>query len=185
MGLLGGLNWLDLLVLMTLIVGLTIGYAQGLLRQVMNLAALYIGAVLGAQYYTIISGWFRIFFENAPARFINAIGFVIILVVVSSLINWLASDAYRSTELRIFPTLDHLIGALLGVVTVVILITVLVPIVTFASVESWPWAEETRYAIVNGLETSRVLPAFGSFKPMLLSGLGPWLPGGIPSLFNF
>src|SRR5512141_1721050 len=108
MGLLGGLNWLDLVILILLLVGLGIGYAQGLLRQVMNLAALYIGAVLGAQYYTIVAGWFRIFFDNPPPRLINAIGFVLILILVSSLINWLANDAYRSTPLRFYPLFDHL-----------------------------------------------------------------------------
>lgn len=184
MGLLGGMNWLDVVVFIILIVGLCIGYAQGLLRQIMNLAAFYIGAVLGAQYYTIIAGWFKIFFDNPPPRLINAVGFVVILVIVSGLINWLTTDAYKSTQLRIFPIIDHLGGAALGTGTAAILVIVLLPIIAFASAETWPYGDVQRLMILNGLETSRALPTFDSFKPMLLNALGPWLPGGLPSLFN-
>ena len=41
--------WLDVVILFLLVLGLGIGYAQGLVRQAIGLAALYIGAILGAQ----------------------------------------------------------------------------------------------------------------------------------------
>ena len=184
MGLLGGFNWLDVLVLAALIIGLGVGYAQGMLRQMIGLAALYVGAILGAQYYTIIASIIRHVFNNAPARFVNALGFFTILFIVTSLLNWLAYDAYRSTHLKIFPLIDHLGGSILGLITAVIAISIFLPIVTFGAMEPWPWAEPTRLLINTGLQTSRLLPVFDLFKPGLLNALGPWLPGGLPSIFN-
>ncbi|MBI4787274.1 MAG: CvpA family protein [Chloroflexi bacterium] len=184
MGFLGGFNWLDVLVLFALIIGLGVGYAQGMLRQMIGLAALYVGAILGAQYYTVIAGAIRFVFNNAPSRFVNALGFFAILLIVTSLINWLAFDAYRSTNLKLFPIIDHLGGSILGLITTVIVISLFLPIVTFGAAEPWPWAEQTRLLIVAGIQTSRLLPIFDLFKPGLLNALGPWLPGGLPSIFN-
>lgn len=184
MSLLGGLNWLDLLILVTLIVGLGIGYVQGLLRQVIGLAALYVGAILGAQYFTVVAGWIRVIFSQAPSKFINALAFFIILGVVASVINWLFFDAYRSTRLRLFPLIDHLGGSWLGFATTVITISLALPVITFAVGEPWPLSEPTRFLVSAGLQTSRLVPVFDLLKPSLLDTLGPWLPGGLPSIFN-
>ncbi len=184
MALLGGFNWLDVVLFFLLIIGLFIGYAQGLLRQVIGLAALYIGAILGAQYYTYPAGVIRYLFPQAPIRFVNGLSFIIIFFVVVSLINWLAFDAYRSTRLRIFPLVDHLGGGLLGLITALVAITVFMPVLAFVIGEPWPAAESTRTLLVYGLETSRLLIVFDAFKPLMLDALGPWLPGGLPSIFN-
>lgn len=184
MSIFGVLNWLDVAILLVLLIGLGIGYFQGLLRQMIGLAAMYIGAILGAQYYTIVAGWIRLFFATPPVRFVNAFGFFLILLAVTALVSWLAYDAYRATRLRLFPVIDHLGGGVLGLITVVIMVILALPVITFASSEPWPWAEGTRYLIVSGLQTSRLLPVFDLFKPGLLNALGPWLPGGLPSIFN-
>ncbi len=180
----GGLNWFDFLIIVLLAFGLAIGYMQGLLRQVIGLAALYIATILAAQYYVVVSGWIRFIFPQTPLRFANAFGFFIILIVISSAINWLATDAYRMTKLRMFPLLDHLGGSIFGLVSMTIIITVAIPVLGFATSEALPVGEPTRFLIAQGLQTSRLAPLFDSLKPVLLHALGPWLPGGLPSIFN-
>ncbi len=184
MSLLASWNGLDLILLAALVAGLGIGYFQGLLRQLVGLAALYIGVILGAQYFLIVSNWIEFAFPQAPIRFVNALGFLAILLSVTSLLNWLIYDAYHSTRLRFFPLLDHLGGSLLGVVTAAIIIIILMPIVTFAAGEPWPWAESVRQGLITGLGTSQFLPMIEMAKPSMLNALSPWLPGGLPSLFN-
>ncbi len=184
MNLLGGFNWLDFVLFFLLIIGLVIGYVQGLVRQVIGLAALYIAAILGAQYYTYPAGAVRYFFPDAPARFTNALGFIIIFFIVTSIINWLALDAYRSAKLRIFPLLDHMGGSLLGLITTFVAIALLLPVLLFAIGEPWPGAESTRVLLRGGLEASRLMLVFDAFKPLMLNAIGPWLPGGLPSIFN-
>jgi len=185
MNLVGGFNWLDFLIFFLIIVSMAVGFAQGLLRQVIGLAALYIGAILGAQYYSVIGEWIRFLsFQSSTNRFQNALSFFVILIFVSSVINWLAYDAYRSTRLRLFPLIDHLGGAILGLTSTMILVSLALSVITFATSEPWPWSETARQFITTGFQTARLLPIFDAFKPLLLNALRPWLPTGLPALFD-
>ncbi len=184
MNLVAGFNWLDALLLIGLLAGMIVGYAQGMVRQLIGLAALYIGAILGAQYYTVISRFIHWPFPDAPDRFANSLGFFFILIAVTSIVSWLVLDTYKNTRLRLVPVVDTLAGSLLGLVTAVIVIGFVVPVIAFGTLEPWPWAEPTRYLISNGLTTSRLLPVFDLFEPSLLNTLGPWMPNGLPSIFN-
>jgi uncharacterized membrane protein required for colicin V production len=185
MNLIAGFNWLDFLIFFLIIASMAVGFATGLLRQVISLAALYIASILGAQYYTVVSGWISRFSLQSGNRFQDAFAFLVIVIVVSSIINWLAFDAYRSTRIRLVPLVDQLGGAILGLVTMVITISLVLPVIAFATGEPWPWSEPTRQLVMTGMQTSRVLPIFEQLKPLLLSALRPWLPAGLPSIFNF
>lgn len=180
-----GFNWIDALILLVLAFGLAIGYAQGLLRQIFGIAALYIAMVLAAQYFFAVAGFIRSIFTNAPIRIVNAVGFFIILIAIVTLINFLAADAYRSTRLEIFPLLDNLGGSALGLMTQFIFIIVAIPVLAFATSEPLPYLEPTRILIVQGLEGSRFVPVFVALKPVLLNVLSPWLPGGLPAILSF
>jgi hypothetical protein len=103
---------------------------------------------------------------------------------VSSIINWLAFDAYRSTQIRLVPLLDQLGGTIVALVTITISLSLLLPVLSFATGEPWPWSEATRQFVLTGLQTSHVLPFFDQLKPLLLGALNPWLPAGLPALFN-
>ncbi len=181
---LGGFNWLDILILVLVVVGIGKGFADGLLRQIIGLAALYMGTILGAQYYAVLSGFVNFLFFNAPSKFVNAFAFFIILIAVSALTNWLVSDVYKSTKLQLLPVVDQLGGAILGLVTPLIVLTLALPVVTFAAGEPWPYFDATRTVVIQTLQTSRLLPIFDYFKPLILNAVGPWLPAGLPSLFN-
>lgn len=185
MNLIAGYNWLDFLIFFLIIVSMALGFATGLLRQVISLAALYIASILGAQYYTVVSGWIdRLSLRSASNRFQDAFAFVIIVVVVTSIINWLAFDAYRATKIQLIPLVDQLGGVILGLATMVIAIGLVLPVIAFATGEPWPWSEPTRQFVMTGMQTSRVLPIFDQFESLLLSALRPWLPAGLPSLFS-
>jgi uncharacterized membrane protein required for colicin V production len=181
---LGGLNWVDLIVLFLALASLAIGFAQGMLRQVIGLAALYIAVILATQYYTLFSDFIRAIIRQPTSRFLNAISFFIIVVAVWSLISWLAYDAYSSTRIRLLPVVDQLGGSILSFVTLVATLSVVLPILTFAVGETWPGNESARMVIQQGLQTARLVPVFEALKPVFLSGIAPWLPHGLPSIFN-
>ncbi len=185
MNLIGGFNWLDFLIFFLIILSMAVGFAQGLLRQVIGLAALYIGTILGAQYYIVISDFIRMLsFQTSSNRFLNAFSFFVILIFVTSVISWLAYDAYRSTKIQLMPLVDQLGGTLLGLVTMTIFVSIALPVIGFATSETWPWSETARQFVITGFKTSLLLPVFSAFKPLLLSALLPWLPSGLPSLLN-
>jgi uncharacterized membrane protein required for colicin V production len=181
---LGGFNWLDALLLLLLFVSLLVGYTQGLMRQLIGLAALYVAAILGAQYHTLLGGGFRTFLTELPSRFINGLAFFTIVIFVTSLVTWLMLDAYQSIRLSLYPVLDHLGGSVASILTTVLAITLCLPVLSFAALEMWPSMEPARLFVNDGLNASRMLQVFESLKPLLLSVLSPWLPGGLPSIFN-
>ena len=181
---LGGLNWIDLIILFLVIASLAVGFAQGMLRQVIGLAALYIATILATQYYTTVGDFIRAMMFQPTSRFLNAISFFIIVIAVWSLISWLAFDAYNSTNVHLFPLLDQLGGAILSFVTLIATLVLVLPIITFTVGETWPGNESTRVVLQQSLQAARLVPIFEAIKPMFLSAIAPWLPHGLPSIFN-
>ncbi len=184
MSLPGGFNWLDVLLLLLLFASLVVGYAQGVLRQLIGLAALYVAAILGAQYHVLVGNAFRMVLTQVPSRFINGLAFFTIIIVVGGLVSLLALDAYQSIRLSIYPVIDHLGGSVVSLCTLVLAITLCLPVLSFTTLEMWPTMEPARLFVVDGLRTSNLLVLFETLKPLLLGLLRPWLPGGLPSIFN-
>ena len=181
---LGGFDWVDLIILALIIASLAVGFAQGMLRQMIGLAALYLAMVLAAQYYIPLGNFIRAIMFQPTSRFLNVISFFIILVAVWSLIIGLAFDAYSSTKLRLLPLVDHLGGSILGFASVIVALTLVLPVISFMVGEPWPGNESVRSTIDLGMQVSRLVPIFASIKPEILAWLAPWLPMGLPSIFN-
>jgi uncharacterized membrane protein required for colicin V production len=181
----GIFNWFDVVIFLVVAGGLLVGYSQGLLRQVVGLAALYLATIVATQYYIPFSNFiYGMLFLN-PSRFVNVVSFLVIFFGISALINVLAADAYQMTKLKLFPTIDQLGGAFLGLVTTVILLGLFIPILQFVSVEPLPYIDSVRATLVDGIANSRFVPAFLAIRHDLLNTIAPWLPNGqIPSIFN-
>lgn len=181
----GIFNWFDVVIFLIVAAGLLVGYTQGLLRQIIGLAALYLATIVATQYYIPFANLIYNAMSLSPSRFVAVVSFLAIFFVVSALINILASDAYQMTKLRIFPTIDQLGGSFLGLVTIVIILGLFLPILQFVSGETLPYFDNARVALVQGMQNSRLVPAFIYFRRDLLNAIAPWLPNGqIPSIFN-
>lgn len=181
-----GFNWLDFILIVLLLVGMAIGYAQGLLRQVIGLAALYIGAVIATQYFQVLSRGIANFLNTSPDQLTNAVCFFVILFAIMGIINFLAFDAYRVTRLNIFPLLDHLGGMIIGLTSMWILLSLAVNVLQFATTaSSWAQVENARQVLSSGLGTSVMVPITTSTLPLIISSIRPWLPAGLPAIFNF
>ena len=182
---LGPFNWVDVVLILIIGGGLLLGFTQGLLRQIIGLAALYLAMIVATQYYTPLSNFMYGFFFTTPSRFINVVAFLVIFILVSALINILAADAYQLTKLRLFPTIDQFGGSFLGLVTVIIILVLLLPILQFVSGEPLPYFENLRAGLVQGMQNSRLVAIFLLFRRDLLNAITPWLPNGqIPPIFN-
>jgi hypothetical protein len=74
----------------------------------------------------------------------------------------------------------------LGVVSMWIILSVAVNVLTFAAnTQIWPGnSEPFRIMFRNGLEESRLAEVTSTTLPMIVSTIRPWLPGGMPALFD-
>ena len=182
-----GIDWVDLALLVFMLGGLIVGFARGLLWEFVGLASLYIGAVIASQYYFYISDFLSRLAGGGPAaKLLTAMSFLFLLFLVSLLVSWLVMDAFRLTKLKLYPSLDHLGGTVLGLVSVVALIILLTPVFIFAISEPWTggWPEGIRSFLATQFQHSYLVPIFNELKPIMLESLKPWLPTGLPSLFN-
>jgi len=177
---LAGFNWVDLAILVIVTFSLVIGYIQGILRQVIWLAAVYIAMILATQYHTLVGDWIRRFtFQTHPSRIVNSVAFLIIVTVVSFLLSWLAADAYPSEKLKIFPLVNQVGGSILAIITTIVILGLLLRIVNFAVSEPWPNIDSYRLEIINGLRTSILIPNLEMLKEPIIQVIVPWLPGNI------
>lgn len=180
----GNFSWVDLVILLIVGAGVLVGYTQGLLRQIVGLGALYLSTILATQNFIGLSSWINNLFKLPSSRFVNVISFLFILLAIAALINLLAADAYRMTKLKIAPTLDQVGGSFLGLVTIMILLIFLIPILRFVTGEPFPYFETARTGIIQGMETSRIVPLILYYRPLVLGTISPWVPGGLPALFD-
>lgn len=182
----GGFNWVDFVIIIMLLAGMAIGFAQGLVRQLIGLVALYIALVLATQFFRPLSQAAGNIMNTAPTTLSNAAAFFFILVVGMSVVNYFGLDAYKSTKFRLIPFLDQITGMFLGVVSMWIIVSVAMNVLAFAAnTQIWPGNSETfRIILRSGLEQSRLGEVTSTTLPMIVSALRPWLPGGLPALFE-
>ncbi len=178
-------NVLDFILLVFFLVALGVGFAQGILRQVIGMAALYIALVLGAQYYSPFSNWLQHILFLPKTSLLSAISFFIIVVMVWIIITGLAFDAYRSTKINLFPLIDQLGGALLAVITLAVSLAFILPVIKLMVSEPWLSIENIRQMLNTALTGSRLVPELIGFRSLLINSITPWLPYGIPSIFTF
>ncbi len=179
------INWLDYVLILLLIAGVAIGYLQGMLRQVLNLASMYLGAILAAQYSHVLANFFKDQLVTTPGILLNVGAFFLILFAVTALLNFLSSDAYKNTKLTLFPLLDHIGGMVLGLIAAWILISLAINALSFATAtQSWSSAEDLRQVLKSGIMQSLVSAATGTTLPGILGALKPWLPYGLPAIFD-
>ena len=122
MDLLGQLSWFDLFIILLLIVGVFVGFTQGMIRYVLNCVAVLVAFVLAAQLkgpiVDLLSFW-RAFTLQGRELLVFIILFVIFVVL-----GWFVIRAlYHRTRLPIVRQLDEIGGAIFGLIWVAMLIT--------------------------------------------------------------
>lgn len=178
-------NWLDFILIFMLLVGMAIGYAQGLIRQFIGLAAVYIALVIATQFFVPLTRFLGSATLNPPNTLTNALSFFAIVLVVIVVLNLLGQDAYRQLRFKLPALIDHLGGLLLGVGSMWIILTVSISVLQFASnTQAWTNAEGYRLILINGLTNSRIAEVTTTTLPMIVGSIRPWLPAGMPAIFD-
>jgi len=105
------MNWLDILILITLAASVIGGLATGIVRGVVNLAGLILGVFLAGRYYETVGGWFG-FIHNTDVA--NSAGFIVIIAVVMILAGLVGGLLHKLISGIMLGWLDHLVGGILG-----------------------------------------------------------------------
>lgn len=105
-------NGLDYTLLIGAAAFALLGIYWGLIRQVLALAGLLVGVAVAGRYGPQVADWLSSFL--ADPRLAGAIGFILVIVLVSSVASLIASVLHTFAGLLFLGWLDHLLGGLLG-----------------------------------------------------------------------
>src|SRR5512137_2223499 len=107
------MNWLDIIILISLVASVIGGITTGLIRGMISLAGLIVGIILAGKLYPTVAGWFG-FISNADIS--NIIAFGLILLVVMILAGIIGKALHALASAVLLGWLDHLAGGFIGLI---------------------------------------------------------------------
>lgn len=107
------MNWLDIIILVVIAVSTLIGLRTGIIKAVLSLAGLIVGIILAGQYYVPLAEQLSFIPYFGAAKII---AFILILVGVMVGANVAASLLKKVTSVMMLGWVNHLGGAVFGLV---------------------------------------------------------------------
>jgi membrane protein required for colicin V production len=112
------MNWLDVIILISLVVSVFAGLRRGLVKSVLSLAGLIIGVVLAGHLYKSVSGILT-FISNEDAA--NIVAFILILVLVMMAAFFFARLLKSAIKVVMLNWVDRVGGTVFGLLVGAIL----------------------------------------------------------------
>lgn len=178
------LPWYDLILILILLGALALGFAMGLVRQLINVLGLFFGLVFASYYHPTITRFVRERFGEADSLGREAFIFFLAFAVVWAFINIGAFFSFRQAPRFLPDTLDRILGMGLGVITGTVACVIITLLLGFATSVKWPQNDGLRLLIAGGIEGSTLLTTITSLIPLLGNMIEPFLPNGLPSFFR-
>ncbi len=151
------MNWLDVLIIITLVVGVIGGLATGFIRGILSLVGLIAGIALAGRLYDDLAVRLTFIHNEAAA---GMLAFALILFIVI-LITAIVAQILKAVVANIMlGWLDHLLGAIIGLLIGAIAWGALLAL----------WA---RFFGGGALESSFLAPILASRFPLVLALLPP------------
>lgn len=107
------MNSIDTIIVVVVLLFGALGIYWGVIRQMLAIVGLIAGVVLASRYGTAVADALSSFIRSDMLA--NALGFLIVLVAVNSIVSFLATLLRRFVGLLFLGWFDHLLGGLLGV----------------------------------------------------------------------
>ena len=179
------LNPFDVLIAFALIAGVIWGFTHGLVRMALNLLVLYLAVVLAMSFYVQVGKW--IVYLSGGGLIQGAAelsAFLIILILATTILNFIVARAFKDTELPAIRQIDHLGGLVIGFVLAATWISVVLAGLVFAMNTTGVGSDAFRGNILGYMRSSSLVPIFSDVWPIMLATLRPWMPKGkLPSIF--
>lgn len=193
---------LDVFIVLAIAGGSLNGLRIGAGRQVISLIILYMSTVLTTRFYRLLLPYIKRLLSDAPAAIVESVVFLVILLLVFGLLSLLIlgfalgqqkerrGTGYNwkrpmdTTGQSLAGTLNHLGGIAVGFVTVCVWIGIGLLIYNFIINSAWAEWENYRRRLLQDYQVSTLVPVFRVFLPYVLRTIEPWLPGGLPAMFQ-
>jgi membrane protein required for colicin V production len=125
------MNWVDIIIVIILAIGLLKGLANGFVRGIFGLAALVLGVVIAAGNYEQVA---EVLFSRLRIgeQMQGILGFLLVFVIVMILVSVVGRIIAKALKLASLGWMDRLAGGILGVVMSCLFIGVVLLLVVMA-----------------------------------------------------
>ncbi|HVC33283.1 MAG TPA: CvpA family protein [Chloroflexota bacterium] len=177
-------NTVDIIIAVCMVTGMAAGFRQGLLRQAIDVAALYVAVVLAAQYYGLVSAALAPSLGLDQTTLASLTMFGIFVLAYASLhgMSYLIYPHTSLTQLAIF---DRVGGAGLGLAVGTTIIGVGLTLLVFILQAPWGMNYSNQQVMVSLIGSSRLDTVIQSVLPSFFNTLRPWLPNGLPAILGY
>lgn len=107
------INWVDLIIIAVLVVGLTEGFVKGIVKQLFGIAGLFLGLIMGKLFCAPVAEFLQNCI-NMSDRTAVVVAFILILLVVPlacTIVGHLLSGLVKAVQLGF---IDRVLGGVLG-----------------------------------------------------------------------
>ena len=128
------MSWLDIVILIIMAVNALIGLKAGIIKAVLSMVGMIVGVILAGRYYMLFSERLSFIPQESLAKIIAFVIILIGVIVIASIIAWFLTRAASAIMLG---WVNHLGGAVFGLVLGAIICSVLLIIwVRFLGIEA-------------------------------------------------
>ncbi|PDW01042.1 CvpA family protein [Candidatus Chloroploca asiatica] len=160
------MNTFDYAILLGSGVFVLLGVYWGLIRQLLSLIGLVVGIAMAGRYGPEVAAWLSSFITDPLVA--GVLGFVGVLLLVSSLASLLASVLRMFVGLLFLGWLDHLLGGVLGLIQAILAAAIIVVAMVAFPLPTWSNAIEGSLLAENLL---RIGALFQVFLPFAMPSL--------------
>jgi len=172
------------------------GWRTGLLRRLVGIAFIVIGLIAGAYLRVPVGAFVAGIFEEVPPQYADMVGYAVVFAVVVTALNLISGPILsRATVGGVSRMTDKTLGAILGGVEAVLIISAAIVILDTYFGTAGSIGEVPGLGILTSVSEALDESTIGQFLikttvPLVLTVLGPLLPkdissvvpGGIPTL---
>ena len=152
------MNWLDAVLAIIVVVSVAASFRKGLSREIIGLASVVLGLVLGCWFYGNVAAYLTRYLSSRALA--NFAGFLIVfcaVVVAGGIASAIVGKFLKVTGLSFF---DHLLGAVFGIVRgVLIAAAVIMAVLAFAPGDPPPQAVVNSRLAPYAATTARIFVA--------------------------
>ena len=180
------ISFLDIVFSLALLASMGTGFARGFLRQLTDLAALYVGLAVSAQYTPMVAATLNPLVASMPYYLISALVFFGVMSLVGGVLSLAAHVLMRpgGVSRRELSDISQVGGLVLAAFQTSAVIAISIPVLRYAISASWGSWDATREVLVRAVNNSYLVPIFNSFTPSVVAAISPLLPGGLPDVLR-
>jgi len=178
-------NPFDVLIALSMIAGVALGFVRGLLRMAFSVVILYIATVVAMTFYISLGAYLRRILTRLSPSASEGVAFALILTLLAVILHFVLSRTYKNLEWPAVRQIDQLGGMVFGFLAVTLWIGIVVIAIDFVLGTPTPGVETTRQTLIFQFHNSRLIPIYYRFLPIAFATLKPWVPkGNLPDILN-